>query len=88
MKHQAMTEKEKRYKAELRNIGKHLHKNEYMPINLAKNPMQFSDNRHKYVMVNWGWAARTADGSVFIDFDDVGNPKPFEGFWEARYYSC
>ena len=85
-----MTEKEKKYRAEFRNIGKHLHKNEYLPINLATHPTEFRDRSFrdsKPVMVNWGWAARDIHGIPHIPFDNyTGEPKPFDGFWEARCY--
>ena len=85
-----MTEKEQKYRAYFRNRGKHLHKNEYMPINLTKHPMEFRDNtiHSKPLFVDWGWAARDDRGIVSIPFDHAGNPKPYEGFWEARCYGC
>lgn len=87
-----MTEKEQKYRANFRNIGKHLHKNEYLPINLAKHPMVFRDTffrESKPVLVNWGWAARDDRGVAHIPFDNyTGKPKPYEGFWEARLYGC
>ena len=86
-----MTEKEQKYRAYFRNIGKHLHKNEYMPINLAKHPTEFNceiNRERKKVLVDWGWAARTEWGTATIPFDDYGNPHPYEGFWEARCLGC
>ena len=87
-----MTEKEQKYRAHFRNIGKHLHKNEYMPLNLAKHPLEFRNDffrDSKPVLVNWGWAARTDDGGAYIPFDNyTGEPKPYEGFWEARCFGC
>lgn len=56
-----MTEKEQKYRAHFRNVGKHLFKNDYLPINLAKHPTEFKcyvDGGPKYVVVNHGWAAR------------------------------
>ena len=64
-----MTEKEQKYRAHFRNIGKHLHKNEYMPLNLAKHPLEFRNDSFrdsKPVLVNWGWAARTDRGAIYI----------------------
>lgn len=87
-----MTEKEQKYRAHFRNIGKHLHKNEYMPLNLAKHPLEFRSDSFrdsKPVLVNWGWAARTDRGAICIPFDNyTGEPKPYEGFWEARCFGC
>lgn len=86
-----MTEKEQKYRAHFRNIGKHLHKNEYMPLNLAKHPLEFRcdfQRNSKYIMVDWGWAARDERGTATIPFDDAGNPHPYEGFWEARCFGC
>lgn len=85
-----MTEKEKKYRSHFRNVGKHLHKNEYLPINLATHPTVFNVRcwgRVSEVLVNWGWAARDERG-VSIPFDDAGNPQPYEGFWEARCNGC
>ena len=70
---------------EFRSIGKHLHKNEYLPINLANHPTEFTFNGRK-VVVNWGWAARSVSGVPYIEFDDSGTPMPYDGFWEARCY--
>ena len=84
-----MNEKEQKYRAYFRSIGKHLHKNEYIPLDLAKHPMKFKYTIHsKPVLVNWGWAARDARGVASIPFDYEGKPKPYEGFWEARCYGC
>ncbi len=84
-----MTDKERKYRAHFRNVGKHLHKNEYLPINLAKHPMELrSDWRREPVLVNWGWAARNENGTAYIPFDDAGNPHPYEGFWEAMCLGC
>lgn len=82
-----MTDKEKEYRTQFRNIGKHLHKNEYLPINLANHPMVFIINS-KEVLVNWGWAARDEDGKPYIRVDIDDKPHPYEGFWEARLYGC
>lgn len=84
-----MTDKERKYRAEFRNVGKHLHKNEYLPINLATHPTEFNPNlQAEPVLVNWGWAARNANGTAYIPFDDAGTPHPYEGFWEARCWGC
>ena len=84
-----MTDKEQKYRAHFRNVGKHLHKNEYLPINLAKHPMELRrDWQMEPVLVNWGWAARNENGTAYIPFDDAGNPHPYEGFWEARCWGC
>ncbi len=81
-----MTEKEKKYREHFRNVGKHLHKNEYLPINLANHPTEFRINDEP-VLVNHGWAARDEKGVLYIPFDRfTGEPKPYEGFWEARCY--
>ena len=82
-----MTDKEKKYRAHFRNVGKHLHKNEYLPINLARHPKEFMC-RGAAVLVNWGWAARNENGTEYIPLDDAGNPHPYEGFWEARCWGC
>lgn len=82
-----MTEREKKYRAHFRSRGKHLHKNEYLPINLAKHPTKFFRVGGD-VVVDWGWAARTENGVAYIDFDDAGMPMPYEGFWEARCFGC
>lgn len=85
-----MTEKEMKYRKAFRSTGKHLHKNEYLPINLAKHPMEFKNSffrNSEPVTVNWGWAARTENGTAYIPFDNyTGEPKPYEGFWEARCF--
>lgn len=84
-----MTKKEEKYRAYFRYVGKHLHKNEYLPINLAHHPTEFRcviNGEEKHVMVNFGWAARTETGALCIDFDDSGTPMPYEGFWEARCF--
>lgn len=79
-----MTDKERKYRAEFRNVGKHLHKNEYLPINLATHPTEFKPKLlAEPVLVNWGWAARDENGTAYIPFDGAGNPHPYEGFWEA-----
>ena len=86
-----MTEKEQKYRAHFRNVGKHLFKNEYLPINLVKHPTEFKcyvDGEPKYGVVNHGWAARNERGIPSIEFDRDGNPKPYEGFWEARCFGC
>lgn len=84
-----MTDKERKYRAEFRNVGKHLHKNEYLPINLTTHPIEFKPNLQAGpVLVNWGWAARNENGTAYIPFDDAGNPHPYEGFWEARCWGC
>lgn len=85
-----MTEKEKKYREMARSIGRNLHKNEYLPINLAKHPTEFRNRFFRDsepVVVNWGWAARDDNGVAHIPFDNyTGEPKPYEGFWEAKCY--
>lgn len=86
-----MTEKEKKYKEHFNRIGKHLHKNDYLPINLKCHPMVFRvevGRGFKNVLVNWGWAVRNENGTAIIPFDGDGNPHPYEGFWEARCFGC
>jgi hypothetical protein len=56
-----MTEKEQKYRAHFRNIGKHLHRHDYLPINLAKHPTEFNcevNRERKKVLVDWGWPAK------------------------------
>ena len=81
-----MNDKERRYKESFRKIGKHLHKNEYLPINLASHQTTFLIN-HKEVLVDFGWAARDEHGVAHIPVDICGNPHPYDGFWEARCHS-
>ncbi len=86
-----MTQKEQKYRTHFRNIGKHLHKNEYIPINLKTHPMKFRidfKRESKEVLVDWGWAARNKHGTATIPFDEEGNPHPYDGFWEARCCGC
>lgn len=85
-----MTKKEQKYKAYYRSIGKHLHKNVYLPINLKDHPREFilNSRERKAVIVNWGWAARDKQGMPHIPFDEDDNPHPYEGFWEARCLGC
>lgn len=83
-----MTEKEQEYRKQFRDIGKHLHKNDFLPINLANHPTTFTiiiaGQGKREVKVDWGWASRDERGRLYIPFDIEGKPHPYEGFWEAR----
>lgn len=79
-----MTDKEKKYRAYFRNIGKHLFRDEKgFPINLKTHPVMHR-MKGKEVLVNWGWGINFG-GVIRVPTDDrTGEPKPYEGFWEAR----
>ena len=87
-----MTEKEAKYRARYRNIGKHLFRDGPMPINLASHPVLCSVQRNPWlrenVEVRHGWGLNHGGGHVEIPTDEYGNPKPYEGFWEARCRGC
>ena len=80
-----MTDKEKKYRACFRNIGKHLFRDDDgFPINLKTHPIK-PIIKGKVVLVNWGWGINYGGGFIKIPYDNrTGEPKPYEGFWEAR----
>lgn len=86
-----MTEKEKKYKAHYRNVGKHLFRdNEGYPINLKSHPVKVRD-KSRYgseVLVNYGWGINYGRGIIEVPFDINGAPQPYKGFWEARCRGC
>ena len=79
-----MTEKERKYRAAFRNIGKHLFRDDDgFPVSLKTHPQVFLVNCEER-LVDWGWGIKR-NGHVSIPYNRVtGEPEPYDGFWEAR----